>query len=589
MSVHLDCGGAAENKVVGGDARRDPAAGNAAKEWIFHDDSKNPISNFEPVAISPVNVIKNGVIESKIRIGIRFANGESDKKPVISQVELEDGKVRWSDHDRRVLFHPDYAKSKVGRYIASKVLSELDYSSIETIYHIDVLGKGEIDRTVFYCAGSEFILAPGAENTLNLELGALSQRLDIDIGRYTEAAAMIGIVKLIDLSPSARQVIFAHTLSAIMRSAYSAIGITPRTVLQVVAKTNSLKTTFVTLVSQLYNRKDGIKPHARFNSTLSFIGDILHSNRDCVVVIDDLHPAKSTPALKRENEAKLEEITRRIGDDMGKGVKKGNSNIMLDPQSNIIVPAEYGYGEGSTATRTLIVELSEKIDNMQLQRCQDEPLLASTFYYYFITWYVANYNEIIKALKKLLLEFRANDFHDVERRLNETFFCLYSAFVLFLQYCHDKGFITQEEAKDTTGSFYELLKGLIYAQQERYEQSVSDDGDGGSAANEVKISYLERICAMYSINQFNLSSCAKSFDKDVHDGFTHKEHLCLFPEKLVSKIKEVYPAADKKEIVKELFSKRALKKDTDGNNAKQVNAAGNKRFYWIPLGKLARL
>lgn len=110
-----------------------------------------------------------------------------------------------------------------------------------------------------------------------------------------------------------------------------------------------------------------------------------------------------------------------------------------------------------------------------------------------------------------------------------------------------------------------------------------------TALKVVKFSYLERISAVHSIGQFNLSSSANSFDCDVHDGFIHKEHLCLYPKNLESKLKEAYPATDKKDIIKELLSKGALKKDTDGSNTKQVYAAGNLRFYWIPLSKLARL
>ena len=71
-----------------------------------------------------------------------------------------------------------------------------------------------------------------------------------------------------------------------------------------------------------------------------------------------------------------------------------------------------------------------------------------------------------------------------------------------------------------------------------------------------------------------------------YDGFIHNDHLCLFPENLMHRLKSTRPEANKKEVASDLLAKKALKKDTDGNNAKQVNAAGNRRFYWISLGRL---
>jgi hypothetical protein len=263
---------------------------------------------------------------------------------------------------------------------------------------------------------------------------------------------------------------------------------------------------------------------------------------------------------------------------VGRGVKKGDNSIILEPRCNVIVPAEYAYGEGSTATRTLVVELAERIDDVKLQECQDEPLLVSTFYYYFIQWYVTNYHEIRDVLKEWLGVFRRTSFAGVIRRLNETYFCLNSAFALFLQYCFEKGYVTSEEAEDTLKSFQHLLTKLIYAQNERVEQS--------SNAKPKEIDSLERIRAMCDGGQLLIADSADLYVHGVHDGLIHDKHLCLRPDKLEEKIRLTVPTASKREITKELFAKGALKRDSDGSNSRQIYATGNKRFYHIPLGKL---
>jgi len=547
-----------------------------AVKWLLHDEKGKPVSNFAPLVIARVQRFADGVAEQCVRLELLFYDGRESKKFIESLREIES--IKWTEKDIACRFHPNCTPAKASRYLADQIRSALDKAPVETVYHIKDLGIHHIEGNVIFCAGCGFILAPSAKVKSTLELGEFAQALAVDKARYSEHAAFDGMMSAIRLSPDSGRTIFAHTLSGIMRTVYAEAGIEPRTVLQVVAKTSHLKTTFVTFLSQIYNRDAGIRPQARLNSTLPFIEEILHEYRDAVVVVDDAHPADNAPKIVRDNEATLEEITRRVGDGIGRGRKKGNAQVMLKPRCNVIVPAEYPYGQGSTAARTLVVELSEQISDTKLHECQCEPLLVSTFYSYYICWYVANYYEIRDILKAWLNEFRGAGIPDVLRRLNEAYLCLHTTFALFLQYAFEKGFITSEEAEDTLGSFQHLLIKLIYNQNERAEQHESD--------RPREVSYLDRIRSMYAHGRFKLADSADLYAHGAHDGFIHRECLCLNPTRLTELIHKSVPTADKTSIGNELLAKGALVPAKDGNKANQVNAAGNKRFFHIPLKKL---
>ena len=548
-------------------------------EWILKTETGQHICNFLLEVLAKYDVIIENTSIPHFDIRLLFGGNLYSDIFAISETELS-GTIKWLEKDPRCRFHPDISLTKANRHLMDTVRKQAvspDLLRKEDVHVGTQLGINHVGDIVAFCAGSQFILAPGTEDKLTLQLGEFSQTLDIDTELYTERSAFDGMIRSISLSPSAGQMVYAHTVSAIIRSVYVEAGIVPQSVLQVVSTTSNLKTTFVSEISQLYDRGSKIKPHSRLNSTPAFIEDLLHKYRDCIVLIDDAHPADDAPAIVRKNEETLEEITRRIGDSMGRGRKKGDSTVVLEPNCNVIIPAEYAYGKGSTAARSLVVEITEQIDGVKLHECQREPLLVSTHYYYFICWYVENYQEIKETLQEWLTEFRGASLSGILRRLNETYFCLYSAFALFLQYSFEKGFISKEEAEDTLHAFQELLTELIYAQNKRAEQ------DSNTTAK--NLNYLQCISSMANNGQLIIANGTNEYSYGEYDGLMHNECLCLKPDKLMNKINTICPSATRKDIVNELTKKDALMKD-GRNSAKQTAALGNKRFFYIPLNKL---
>jgi hypothetical protein len=517
---------------------------------------------------------------------IYFQSGKPSAAFLLPHSALEE-EIKWSKYDSRCRINPDYPRHKSIQHISffiQNALNIVDATSIarEKAYRIQSLGLHCCGDFLVFCTGDELIKNFGIEEKIEILFEPLQQKMAIDLERYSESDAVMGILKLIKLSPDIGRGILAQTLSGIMRVAYTEAGITPRTVLQIVGKSNKFKSAYTALLSQMYDRDVVIEPTARMNSTLPFIEDLLYEYCDSVVLLDDVHTGDSRSIMRR-NEVTLEEITRRIGDNMGRGHMMGKTRVEKSPRSNVIATLEYPCGVGSTATRTLIAYQTEDIDYVLLQECQDEPLLVSTFYYYFINWYVKNYHEIVNLLHEKLRDFRQNSLAGVIPRLNDTFFCLCTGFAMFLHYCYCKDYVMREDAEELQHSFCGFLSGLVYEQNERYKQSDNiEPGDEN---------FLEYLRTIYKGNNFAIASDVRQykeaghFAESLYDGLFHSGCLCLRKNSLVNKMREFTPAADINEIVESLSKKGAL--ITNGKNkAKQISACNGKRFLFIPLQKL---
>jgi hypothetical protein len=440
-------------------------------------------------------------------------------------------------------------------------------------YHSDYIGVCFFEDIPCYRAGDVLIKSPTSK-TLDVILEPLPQRLVIDPERYREREAVAGMIGLAGLC-EAGIVIFAHAISAVMRGVFIDAGVIPCAVLQIIGGSGMYKTAYTSQLTQMYNRDGEIKPATRLNTTLTVIERILHENCDSVVILDDVHPAEARDIV-RKNESALEKITRQMGDNTGRGHMEGGRQIEREPRCNIIVTGEYPYSKGSTAARTLVVNFTQQIDRVKLHKYQNEPLLVSTFFHYFITWYISRYYDVRDMLEKWLTDYRKIDL-GVHPRLLETFFCLSAAYKLFLYYCVAQGFTSPEQAKIQHRSFEALIISFVREQQKRVEQDSDSKGNMPD--------YLKLIRTMFKGDSFRLAKDAKRFEDAKHDGLIHNECLCLRGKKFVGKIREFFPDADIGEVCGALQTENALRTGTEKRTI-QIYGCDGLRFYAIPLKKL---
>lgn len=527
------------------------------------------IGNFCPIVCSKVEVICDNDIEASVKLAMCFADGSQSRVHTVPQSELDE--INWFDLDERCLINPDFKGAMT--YLAHIIRTVLSTAQVERQYRINRFGTHIIDGVPVFYNGSGLILPPSSESKSDIVLTPLKYKMDFDTEHYSERDSIVGMVKVLSLSPDVGRVILSHNLSGFMRLNFTDAKIKPCTVLEIPGPSGFKKTTYTSFLTQINDREEEIKPQIRLNASVPAIEALINLYTDSTIIIDDMHPADSRK-IERQNEVTFEEIVRIVGDDTGRGRISGGKFTEKQPRCNVITTGEYSFGKGSTAARCLSVPFINKIDSQKLYECQQEPLLVSTFYYYYISWYIENYFDIQDSLVELLADFRKVDL-GIHPRLAMTQICLFSAYLLFLQYCTEKGVLTIETARVERHAFWDLLTNLVKDQDKRTlpSTSVKENRLGNT-------DYFGLINMWYKDNSFDLAKNVKRL-KD-HDGIIHKGFLCLRSEKLMQKIQKVVPSATLNDVRRALLEKDALKLDGEGKGMQ----IGKKRFYGIPLKKL---
>lgn len=521
------------------------------------------IGNFIPILCGLVESESEDDSELLARVRLIFTDDSKSKEFTLPISDLAD--VNWFSLDTRCLLNPDCARA--GRYLAHIIHSAIPAASVVKEHHISRLGTHTINDIPGFNMGDQIIWHPNAK-TPCVVIEPTPYKLAI--GDYSEREALVGMLKVVKLSFDAGRAIFAQSLVYVMRSVFISAGIIPCCILFLVGKSGGKKTTYASFMTQLYNRDNGIARPTRLNASIPAAVEILSTMSDCVVVMDDLCPAEAND-IKKHQEKTLFEITRIIADSSGRARMNGAKVTQKTITSGLLLTGEYNVGAGSDAARLLPISLTSPIDNVKLSECQREPLIVSSFFRYFIEWYIENYFQIRDLLTRWLTNFRRVDL-GVHGRLHETFFCLNSAYKLFLTYCAEGMYILPEEAQKQQRSFQNLLVSLVKEQQKRVDQDKSSETG--------KVDYTALIYTLYKRNAFHL---AKSIDKfKDHDGLLHNDLLCLRGENLLSHVQKIAPSASLSEVRHALIAKDALWLDGEGKNKK----VGRRRFYAIDLKKL---
>lgn len=542
--------------------------------WFLSDvDIKNepPIATFIPEVRSEIKINTPQGLETSIRLLLHFQDGQSAECIVpLSKIESID----WFHQDKRCLLNPNYRKAK--EYIANIIRRNLLNVPTEKQYCLDRLGIHCVDGKIVFVAGDR-VLTRSSDNAsgLNIKSGTIRFKLDID-PKLSASEAFNGMKKLVKLSPEIGRVLVAHAISGITRRAFKEAGMTPCSVLVIVGKTGMLKSHYVPHMVQLYNRNAEIRAMTRFNSTKRFIEDVLYDYAECTAIIDDLHTAESS-GIKRINEATAEEIIRRISDDTGRGHKEGNALVQKNFRGNAVFIGEYTIGKESTVPRALVANLTMPPNSEILDQYQrHQPLLVSTFYYYFIEWYVNHFNDIRDAIDKELTKFRKTPAAGIHLRLKDTQFYLQISYMLFLKFCADSGFIAVEKVDAEYLNFGYQLVELIQAQQARFNPT---------GRMHEKLNYLKLIRKLYKSNAFRLADNIEQFDRNKHDGLIYYECLCLRGEKLDKRIRKEFRAFNHNDVINDLLAHDALKLVTKKHTV-QIRQLNGLRFYAIWLNVL---
>lgn len=544
--------------------------------WICKDENGNGICNFYPKVLRKIEVKSSRGIEYYVLLKLLFENGESEEL-TLPLLELEG--LNWYKMDQRCIFNEKCRKTQASMFVENIIRRKSLNVPVERKVLLEELGVNVVDGKTVFFAGDRVITRSSDKDLLpGIQLKKVPFKLDIDVG-ITRYDAIKGMQELMCLSPEIGRILVAHVISGIIRTAFKEAGFIPCSVLVIEGESGMLKSHYVPHLTQLYNRNAGIAPITRFNSTKRFIEDVLHEYSECTAVIDDLHTAESRE-IRRINESTAEEIIRRISDDTGRGYKKGNESVQKSFRGNVIFIGEYMIGRKSTIPRALVVKITKKPNGAILDKYQrHNPLLVSTLYYYFIQWYMDNYEKICAAIDRKLTIFRSTSADsEIHGRLVDTGFYLKIAYMFFVEFCADSDFWNPDEKNREYKEFQNQIDNLVQKQQNKF---VLEKYDAKT--------FLKSIRRAYKGKRFCLAENEKAFCPEKHDGLIYYECLCLRKNCLEKMLRENFPNIKFSEIIESLVLEGALKRGKEKNTVKisTLNKeVGAVRFYAIWLHAL---
>ncbi|WP_333595470.1 hypothetical protein, partial [Anaerospora hongkongensis] len=473
------------------------------------------IGNFTLTDIGEVDVITETGIIPSVKFKIKFDNGSISEDTTLPLEEL--GKLDWYS------LHPHLKLCQklptAQQNLMNLIRSALPNSPKQTQYQVKRLGTHTIDGEPVYNTGGDLIrCSPITKNCTNILLVSQGYNLDID-QTLNESEAAAEMMKIVSLCPDVGRVIFSHLLLYIMRKAYKDAVIAPCCSLFLYGGSGQFKTTYSTFLTQIHNRSKGILRPDRLNSSIPGATELIYKKSDCVVVLDDLCPRDSKKTMAQQEETLLE-IARIIADGTRPAKFRGHTVPRKEPPScGVLFTGEYLIGTGSDAARLLPIRLTTPIDKVKLSECQAKPLVVSTFFHYYIKWYIEKYSTIQDLLRKWWEKYTKTDL-GVHRRLQETHFFLNTANKIFLQYCMENGLTSPEKASVHHQSFENLLNCLVQAQDVRVKQGIK--------SNPNNVDFFDVLCALYKNGDFHVAKNRKRFNSSSskYDGLIHNELLC---------------------------------------------------------------
>lgn len=536
--------------------------------WGTRDSQGQFLCNFVPrvVFLDKVYTDTSNRIVDTVRFCLDFGDGNIENEKVYSfPVDFIDD-IPWEKLDKRCIYEPNVPKKKVARYLGYSVRRALELALVRSVYKVNRAGMHTVNGKPILYTGVEIISSSDTDTTIIFETEQVSQKLEVD-EKLTEEEAAAEFFRLLCLSPNPGQVMLSYKLVFFMRLAYVSIGKVPKGCIYLYGQSGTQKTTFSSFLVQTYDRSSEIRSPSRLNATIPAVVNMLLENPNDVVVMDDLFPADSN-RIKNQQEEMLIEITRYIADGTVPTRMRGKELSRESPKCGVIFTGEYLIGRGSDAARILPVEMT-KPDTKKLQYFQEHPLIVSTFYRNYITWFIYHYDEICDILKQLL-ETYENNAPCVHDRLREMYFFLGSSYLLFLQYLFEIKLLSKANARRLYQSFDELLVMLINQQNERVNGKGSEKFENED--------YLQRIRTLYNTGQISIASDTETFDKEQHDGLLHRNRLYLRRDRLPA----YFPDSTIEDIAGSLEAQGALETGKK-SRTKQINRLNGMRFYVILL------
>ena len=434
------------------------------------------LCNFVPYIVSQITFDNGAEVTSRVKIAGISSSGET--LPTVDVGYDEFAMLGWITREWGFGCIVSVGSS-TRDHIRVAIQSTADKAERLTVY--SVTGWKRINGKYHFLMPDDF------EQTVELpnKMSGYTMRRD-----YTDADIAQGF-SLLEKTLAPKEImypllaiVFASPLNCFLREA----GCEPKTVLMLVGKTGSKKSTLSALMLSFFGNFTASCLPLSFKDTANSIMHHSFTLKDVLTCIDDFHPSGRTDESSMTNTMQM--ILRAYGDRVGRGRLTSKSEAMETryPQGNAIITAEFppDIGESGTA-RYFSVEMSPgSLNNTFLTMYQEEAAKGklSACMFAFTEWIRENFLDDCQLKEKWI-----SDLHrrfitgrdDVIKRLTDnriTFHpripedvsVLRIGFESFLQFLRSRGLIDDELMTLYLLDFDDVMFAIAVAQSRSVEQ-----------------------------------------------------------------------------------------------------------------------
>lgn len=365
------------------------------------------------------------------------------------------------------------------------------YQDREVLYCIQSLAQA-VPKTVVYShlgwkkiSGKWIYLhaggAAGATEDIETDLpeGLGRYRLPEVVGDMKEAIQ--ASLSLLELAPKKITVpLLGNTFLAPLCSPLKLAGIEPSHMMFLLGFTGIWKSSLMALFLSHYGDFNKNNLPASFEDTKGGYEILASLTKDCILAIDDYHPAKGMKE-KARMEVSLEFLSRNQGDRHGKNRMTPSSTSLRGshlPAGLINITGEIFPLSGSSAARNIVLKLrAGDIDKAKYDLALSQKALLSQAMVGYLTWLSSQLDSIAakdaegfrKLREKAAKEAKTPGRHG---RLNETVAHIYMGLSSFIQFALSQEALSHEEGKKILQEAWDTLNQI--ADEQTFEAEAEE-------------------------------------------------------------------------------------------------------------------
>lgn len=360
----------------------------------------------------------------------------------------------------------------------------------------------------------------------------------------------------------------------------------------IVGVTNSRKTSLVTAVAKVFNRKNLVADAEFATATDCGIEKTLSLYKDAPVLIDDFKPGINR-AQQRHMSSKLDNLLRLCGNRVA---KKRMTDFISDGDKKYfpidggcVLTLELVDGVLSSLTRLFVTEIGvDEVQNKYLRFYQENRWILPTHTYGFLEWLTGRFEDIVNLIKDQFDQFR-NRHQFSKARFSDSYATFMVTANILSVYALEKDYWNQQQCQE----FFSEVDEIILRELKSMEYRIQN-GDKGIYALKVLEENLKS--QQIQITCLNEDTCSKRYKlyENQEFYFIQTDFLRKIVNKYSRKNNDGIEIINRDEIIGHLERLQVLDiLEKDGNYQKSrklpIQRGNALRYLYIKKSEMMRL